>query len=93
MDIQRPPSIVAGSKGDLPMTGLATWMMWFGLGWLAVVILAGAAIVSVARSTEVDSTAKAVWIALAVVVPFFGAIAWFIYRATNAGTGDPVPHS
>ena len=72
------------------MTGVATWMMWFGAVWIGVMILAVAAIISVARSAGLSSTAKAVWIALAVVVPLLGAVAWFIYRATEGGTRDPV---
>ncbi|MHA7141168.1 PLDc N-terminal domain-containing protein [Arthrobacter sp. Bz4] len=72
------------------MTGVSTLMVWVGLVWVGVMILAIAAIISVARSAGLSSTAKALWIALAVVVPLFGAVAWFIYRATEACTSDPV---
>ncbi|WP_026552555.1 PLDc N-terminal domain-containing protein [Arthrobacter sp. H20] len=75
------------------MMGSATWFIWAGLAWVAVMILAITAIISVARSTVLSPTAKAVWIALAVVAPFFGAIAWFIYRSTESGTRDPVTRS
>ena len=68
------------------MLGLGTWMVWIVVAWAALAGLALAAIVSIARSAGLPSTAKAVWIALVVVVPLFGAAAWFVYRAIEPGS-------
>jgi hypothetical protein len=57
----------------------------------ALVWLLVAAIVSIARSPGLSSTARVIWILVCLVFPFLGSIIWFLVGRGSASSGSPAP--
>ena len=60
--------------GESLLAGSRTWALWFFAAWT---VGTAAALLSIWLGRLHSPRAKTIWTVLAVVIPVFGALAWF----------------
>lgn len=64
------------AEGSNPLVPQIWSLLVLGIGLLIVVVLV-AALIGIARSGQLTSTAKAVWVLVVLAFPVLGPVAWF----------------
>lgn len=53
--------------------------------FVAVLMLYGVAVTQIVRRVGISTTERVAWIAITLVVPLFGAVAWFLIGRDGSG--------
>jgi hypothetical protein len=64
-----------------PDSGLLFWVLFS----LVVIVLPVVAIIHLLRHTSPNNTAKLIWVIIILMLPFLGAILYFLFGRTRMG--------
>lgn len=71
------------SENLVGVSALGIILLLVGLVWLALIVVA---LIQIARSSELSTPMKVLWVVIVFFFPLVGTLAWFVL---GRGIGDP----